>query len=154
MTKECIKCGETFSLSEYYKHSGMKDRHLSKCKECCKKDVQENYRKNIEHYKRYDRSRVDDENRREKRKEYSRRLRANNPEKVYEYARKWQSKNRHKRKASQKINDLIHRGKIEKQPCVECDDVNSQGHHEDYNKPLDVIWLCQKHHMMRHRKPF
>lgn len=35
-------------------------------------------------------------------------------------------------------------------PCEVCGDVNSQGHHEDYSRPLEVMWLCQKHHSARH----
>jgi hypothetical protein len=26
----------------------------------------------------------------------------------------------------------------------------SHGHHEDYSQPLQVIWLCSYHHIMRH----
>lgn len=50
------------------------------------------------------------------------------------------------------VKVYLERGKIEKKPCEICDDNKSEAHHEDYNKPLDVKWLCRKHHLELHNK--
>jgi len=39
--KECFKCSLTKPLTEYYKHKGMSDGYLGKCKDCTKKDTKD-----------------------------------------------------------------------------------------------------------------
>jgi len=50
------------------------------------------------------------------------------------------------------LNKAIHWGKITKQPCEVCGKKRVQAHHKDYSKPLEVIWLCRKHHRQIHAK--
>jgi len=46
----------------------------------------------------------------------------------------------------------IKQGRLMKLPCEICKtDVDVQAHHDDYNKPLDVRWLCRKHHREHHQ---
>jgi hypothetical protein len=50
-------------------------------------------------------------------------------------------------------NSYERRGKIIRQPCQVCGDTNSEKHHPDYLKPLEIIWLCRAHHLALHRGP-
>lgn len=54
--------------------------------------------------------------------------------------------------ARNKVRDLIFRGKMERKPCEVCGKPNSHAHHEDYARPLEVKWLCPKHHKEAHAK--
>lgn len=41
-------------------------------------------------------------------------------------------------------------GRLTRGPCEVCGDPKSNGHHDDYAKPLVVRWLCSRHHRLWH----
>ena len=55
-------------------------------------------------------------------------------------------------KARRILNYGVRWGYIKRLPCSVCGDLKSEGHHEDYDKPKEVIWLCMKHHREIHAK--
>lgn len=66
---------------------------------------------------------------------------------------KYNKKNPLSPRAIHKINNAIRDGRLARGLCEACGtNLNIHGHHEDYSKPLDVIWLCSKHHGELHRK--
>ncbi len=57
---------------------------------------------------------------------------------------------RRKANARAYANVYLKRGKITKEDCVDCDSEASEMHHENYDKPLEVLWLCKLCHRKRH----
>ena len=49
------------------------------------------------------------------------------------------------------VHVYVKRGLIKKMPCFICGNLNSEAHHENYDRPLDIIWLCRKHHLEHHK---
>jgi hypothetical protein len=49
------------------------------------------------------------------------------------------------------INNAIKRGFVTRLPCEICGNPRTHAHHDDYSKPLEVLWLCAKHHKEKHR---
>lgn len=133
--KTCRRCGELKSLSEYYKHSEMYDGYLNICKECTKKRVGKYREKNIESIRAYDRQRAKKPHRVKKSLEICKRSREKNP--LYNSARL-------------KASRAAKKGIIKKTGCIFCGRPDSHGHHFDYTKPLDVVWLCPIHHRKVH----
>lgn len=129
--KKCFKCHSLKPLSEFYKHPKMADGHLGKCKECTKKDVKQHRFEN-DSVREYDRKRGSRRSY-EKTKEY----RENNPKK---YA------------AHVAVGNAVRDGKLIKASC--CEDCGSNfalnAHHDNYNFPLEVRWLCSRCHHKWH----
>lgn len=68
--------------------------------------------------------------------------------------RAWQLRNPEKRRAHEILNRAVRSGTVARQPCEVCGSTDHvDGHHEDYSKPLAIVWLCRRHHVARHRKP-
>jgi len=90
------------------------------------------------------------EHKRERDKIYSRRKRANGKINKTEEYRIWREKNPEKVRAHQSLNRKIKSGEIKREPCQICGKIKVHAHHEDYNKPLEVVWLCPAHHQQLH----
>lgn len=41
-------------------------------------------------------------------------------------------------------------GRMTREPCEICGEKKVDGHHDDYDNPLEVRWLCRKHHNQLH----
>jgi hypothetical protein len=49
------------------------------------------------------------------------------------------------------LNRYIRLGHLYKKPCEICKCEIVEAHHDDYLKPLEVRWLCKKHHTEHHK---
>lgn len=137
LDKECFKCKTVKPLSEFYAHSEMADGHLNKCKVCTKNDVNKHRNLNLEKVRAYDRERAKNPNR----------IKLN-----VEINRAWRAEDKRRHFAHSKVSYAIKTGNLIRLPCVRCGNEKSLAHHEDYDKPLDVVWLCQPCHSQRHKE--
>lgn len=127
--KRCIHCCAEKLLTEFYAHPSMADGHLGSCKECHRARVRQNRAAKITHYRAYDRQRYD--------------CYARTPLSVAESAAR--------RAARVAVSNAVRDGRLLKNNCQHCGDARAQGHHPDYGKPLEVIWLCNACHRRLHR---
>lgn len=65
---------------------------------------------------------------------------------------KWRQAHPKQTWAHQCLRSALKRGLIIQEPCQECGDPNSEAHHPDYDRPMDVVWLCRAHHKAEHRR--
>lgn len=45
------------------------------------------------------------------------------------------------------LNVYVRRGKVERKCCEVCGEKKVLARHLDYSKPLEVKWLCRRHHL-------
>lgn len=59
----------------------------------------------------------------------------------------------HKIRVRSLTRGYIKAGKLIKQPCEVCGyDLYVEAHHDDYDKPMEIRWLCRNHHREHHDK--
>jgi len=142
-TKVCPKCENEKETTGFYK-----DR-AGRCKRCISDDVKKYYvlnRQNILSAKR--------KHYRENRRVVERNHYKTDDERRLAGVRavtKWIRRNPEKKRAHLVVGYKIKKGEMEPEPCKICGSENDlNAHHENYDLPLEVTWLCRSCHFLWH----
>lgn len=131
-SKSCSSCGCVKALTDFQVRRKSKDGRTASCKSCLSKR---------------DKAR-DTPERAKKREEYAKGVGKDISTKC---KKAWAKRNPEQAKANWSVSNAIRGGKIVKGPCEICGNAIAQAHHDDYNFPLKVRWLCTKHHNEWHK---
>lgn len=113
---------------------GFYKSNRTKCKDCIKAAVRDHRQANLERVRAYDRMRASQPHRM-----------ANN----FAQSQGWRQEFPNRRRAQGQVQHALRAGRLTKQPCWVCGE-KAVAHHPDYDRPLDVVWLCQPHHKQAH----
>ena len=135
----CGACLEFKPFEDFYKNKRTVFGITSACKKC--------------HMESSIRTR-DKEKARERNKLYARRAFIKTPEEFKERWRKYKREPNEKTRARILLHSALKKGQVIKpEVCEECQKpLKLTAHHEDYNNPLKVVWLCYECHGKKHRK--
>lgn len=150
--KTCFKCNKEKPLVMFYKHKQMADGHLNKCKDCTKNDVHKHRSENLDRIQEYDRNRPNRKERAEKQSVYH--SFGKGSQVARDAGKKYARSNPIRYKANNAVSNAIRDGRlIRPKECSECGiECKPHGHHDDYNKPLSVRWLCIRCHNEFHKQ--
>ena len=124
MSKICSKCKGEFPISMFASKKEAPDGHRYECKLC-------QYGREKLHY-------------------WANHTRRSKSRATPEIMQKYEIANKAKRRAKNVLNNALRKGRIVSRPCLICK-TKAHAHHYDYKLPLDVLWLCPKHHKAWHR---
>lgn len=82
---------------------------------------------------------------------YEREWKRNNPEKHRAQMRRYRARYPEKNRAHNMVHMAQRAGRVVRQGCEICGSP-AEAHHENYARPLDVKWLCRRHHQEHHQQ--
>ena len=132
--KRCIHCGVEKPLVEFYRHKQMADGHLNKCKTCSRRHATANRNARLEEKRAYDRMR------------YRR-----DPYRHTQVKGFWQRINPIQKRCYRITSNALRDGRLKRGLCEDCGSEKVEAHHDDYEKPFEVRWLCRRHHIQLHK---
>lgn len=147
----CRVCREVKHIFDYM--SGFKKKNDYICKLCYRIENKIYRYGKLEHIRRLNREAMrrwverNPELCRIRSKEYKKR----NLEKIGAYNRKYRQENKKAFLAYNTIQKALRKNKIQKLSCEICNNPKVHAHHDDYEKPLEIRWLCPKHHRKLHK---
>jgi len=151
--KVCTFCKIVKDLN-MFRHMSGKRSHLLQtlCRDCENKNAREHYRKNRENFRAYKQKYYQDN--RGECLQRRRRYYENNQEEIIKKRLRYYKENPKMSKAQYLVKRQIKKGEIKRpNTCEYCEKEGKvHAHHCDYNKPLEVIWLCPKCHKNWHVK--
>ena len=165
-TKICCMCKIEKPILQFSKCCSHKDGFASNCKDCAsayrKKWAKENaaylkYKKR--EYNINNRERINNTKRKTRAKKgyLGRRQETiaryiNHKEQCDAYRKEYQKKNKKGCSARYIVANAIRSGRIIRpENCTKCGKIAKiRAHHDDYNRPLDIVWLCESCHKLLH----
>lgn len=139
--KQCSRCGQAKGVISFTRNRSQPDGLENWCRDCRNTAERGRYHGSLDAARSAGR-------------EKQRRLRRNGDYRPVKRARRW--KNVGLSRERERIYALVARavkcGKIAKRPCETCGDPKVKAHHDDYSRPLDVMWLCEIHHRAVHAR--
>ncbi len=148
--KECSICHIKKPLLEFFKSSFCRLGVEPLCKKCKIVIGSERRRQRIANLSPLEKDRLFELKRRQKSKRYASSVEMKKSKAAY--GKRNYSNNKIKILARIKVRRAIASGKLIPSPCVLCGSSKVHGHHTDYFKALEVIWLCPSCHQLEHAR--
>lgn len=170
--KKCCRCKETKAISEFGKDRSNKTGYSWRCKICQRLAMNEyrnrqtledkaRVREQMRDYYRANKEQIGEYNKKyrsenlEKESARMKEWRRNNVQKARDYSKRQRLKDVEKARLHERAHNAVRyaigKGALTRGPCEVCGATRKiEGHHSDYSKPLEVQWLCKKHHKQLH----
>jgi hypothetical protein len=148
--KTCRECEIEKPLEAFYRNPSGRPGHRNLCKECTAAYSKVRYAKDPQGINR--RTVLSRKKKPENQRAASKRHYDRHREQMHEKNRRVLAERRDQAEAVWAVNAAVKAGRMSRPGnCSKCGSAdNIQGHHEDYSKQLEVVWLCARCHTELH----